>query len=216
MLDRVMRVRGAAAAMAAPAVLAVLAAGCGGGGGGSAGGAAGSGSFPGASSLPAALRGRPAPTFRLADARGGTLDTARLRGRPYAVTFLYVHCPDVCPLITQELVAALGRLGPEGRRVAVAAVSVDPAGDTPADVRAFLRAHRAPRQFAYGIGTRRSLAPVWRAWFAAPQIPGRPESSHTAAVWLVDAGGRIAAKYDGGVAIDPADLATAFRTLLRG
>ncbi len=70
MLDRVMRVRGAAAAVAALAVLAAPAAGC--GGGGSAGGAAGSGSFPGASSLPAALRGRPAPTFRLADARASS------------------------------------------------------------------------------------------------------------------------------------------------
>lgn len=188
-------------------------AGCGGGGSGSGTGSGPAG-FPGSSALPAALRGRPAPTFRLADARGGVLDTAALRGRPYAVTFLYVHCPDVCPLITQELVRALDSLGADARRVAVAAVSVDPEGDTPADVRAFLRAHRAPAQFAYGLGTRRELAPVWRAWFAAPQVPGRPESSHTATVWLVDRRGGIAAKYDGGIAIDPADLATAFRTLL--
>jgi len=203
-------------ALAILAALAVaLVAGCGGGGSGSSG-ASGTGpaGFPGSSALPAALRGRPAPTFRLADARGGVLDTAALRGRPYAVTFLYVHCPDVCPLITQELVGALDRLGADARRVAVAAVSVDPEGDTPADVRAFLRAHRAPAQFAYGLGTRRELAPVWRAWFAAPQVPGRPESSHTATVWLVDRRGRIAAKYDGGVVIDPADLAAAFRTLL--
>lgn len=211
------RTRHLLAAVLAAAVLAALP-GCGGGTGGggtSSGAGAGTAGFPGASLLPAGLRGRPAPTFRLASARGGTLDTARLRGRPYAVTFLYVHCPDVCPLIAQELVTALRRIGPAASRVAVAAVSVDPEGDTPADVRAFLRAHRAPPQFAYGIGSRRELQPVWRAWFAAPQIPGRPESAHTATVWLIDRDGRIAAKYDGGTAIDPADLASAFRTLLR-
>ncbi len=94
-------------------------------------------------------------------------------------------------------------------------MSVDPRGDTPSAVRAFLRMHRAPRQFAYGIGSSRDLAPVWRAWFAAPQIPGRPESTHTAAVWLVDRGGRLAAKYDGGAPFAPGDLTTSFRTLLR-
>lgn len=202
--------RGAALAALAVAALA----GCGGGSGSGTGAAFGPAGFPRSSALPAAFRGRPAPTFRLADARGGVVDTAALRGRPYAVTFLYVHCPDVCPLIAQELVGALDRLGADARRVAVVAVSVDPEGDTPADVRAFLRAHRAPPQFRYGLGSSRELAPVWRAWFAAPQVPGRPESSHTAAIWLVDRRGRIAAKYDGGVAIDPADIATSFRTLL--
>src|SRR5665648_208330 len=64
----------------------------------------------------------------------GAIDTARLRGRPFAVTFLYASCPDVCPLIAQEIVGALGRLGADARRVAVVAVSVDPRGDTPAAV----------------------------------------------------------------------------------
>ncbi len=205
-------VRWPGAVVVAAAVAAL--AGCGASGGSPSQPAAAG--LPGASALPAALRGRPAPRIVLADARSGAIDTARLRGRPFAVTFLYASCPDVCPLIAQEIVGALGRLGADARRVAVVAVSVDPRGDTPAAVRAFLRVHHAPPQFAYGVGSAHALAPIWRAWFAAPQIPGRPESVHTAAVWLVDRRGRLVAKYDGGTPIDPGDLAAAFRALLRG
>jgi protein SCO1/2 len=49
--------------------------------------------------LPDGVRDRQAPHFRLSDARGGVLDTRRLRGSPYVVTFLFTDCPDVCPLI---------------------------------------------------------------------------------------------------------------------
>ena len=55
------------------------------------------------SSLPHGLAGRPAPQFALADARGGVLRSATLRDRPYVVTFLYTNCPDVCPLIGDEI-----------------------------------------------------------------------------------------------------------------
>jgi protein SCO1 len=55
---------------------------------------------------------------------------------------------------------------------------------------------------------------VWRAWYAAPQIPGDPESAHTAVVWLVDARGRLAAKVSAGRAFDTDGLARDVRTLL--
>jgi cytochrome oxidase Cu insertion factor (SCO1/SenC/PrrC family) len=35
--------------------------------------------------------GKPAPRIRLPDARGGLFDSARLTGRPWALTFLYTH-----------------------------------------------------------------------------------------------------------------------------
>jgi protein SCO1/2 len=164
--------------------------------------------------LPAGLDRRAAPRIRLEDARGGTLDTAALRGRPYVVTFLYVKCPDVCPLISQDLKAALRQLGTDGRRVAVVAVSVDPRGDTRRAVRAFLRRQRLPSNFHYGIGSERELRRVWKAYYAAPQRPGRPESAHSAAVWLVDAGGRWRAHIAAGTSVDPAEVARRLRALL--
>jgi protein SCO1/2 len=161
-----------------------------------------------AGKLPSDLDGRPAPHFRLRDGRGGVIDTRALRGRPYAVTFLYTRCPDVCPAIADDLRDAL-----RGTGAAAVAVSVDPSGDTARAVREFAGAHRLPPEFHYAIGSRSRLAPVWEDYFAASQTghPGR--SAHTAAVWLVDARGRLRAMYPGGTPIDPADLRHDLRAL---
>ncbi|HEX4804642.1 MAG TPA: SCO family protein [Conexibacter sp.] len=191
-------------------------AGCGGSSGGGAATASGAGAsrFQVAQTLPGGLSGRPAPGIRLADARGGTFDTRPLAGKPYLVTFLYANCPDVCPLIGAQLRDTLGRLGADARRVGVVAVSVDPRGDTPANVQAWLRREREPAQFHYLIGSQRALAPVWRAWYAAPQIAGDPESAHTAVVWLVDARGRLVANVPAGRPFDTSGLAHDVRMLL--
>lgn len=181
---------------------------------GSSGTSASHGRFAVAEPLPPGLAGKPAPEIRLTSARGGVFDTRSLAGKPYLVTFLYVNCPDVCPLIGEELHAALQRLGPDAGRVGVVAVSVDPRHDTAQAVRVWLRQHREPAQFQYLIGSQARLAPVWKAWYAAPQIAGDPESAHTAIVWLVDGRGRLTAKVAAGAAFDPGALAQDMRSLL--
>jgi protein SCO1 len=198
--------------------VALLLAACGGAGGDStATSGGGDRRFAVAEALPPGLAGRAAPRIRLADARGGTFATRSWTraGKPYLVTFLYADCPDVCPLIGVELRDTLAQLGDDAARLGgVAAVSVDPRGDTPATVRAWLRREREPAQFHYLLGSRRQLAPVWRAWYAAPQIPGDPESAHTAIVWIVDARGRLAAKVAAGGPFDTSGLAHDVRSLL--
>lgn len=166
------------------------------------------------SRLPEELTRGQAPRIRLSDARGGTLDSRELAGRPYAVTFLYTRCPDVCPLIGQEIRVALETLGPSAE-VTVAAVSVDPRGDTPEAVRAWLERQRLPENFRYLIGSEEELRPVWDAYFAAPQTPDRPETStHTASIWLVGADGRLRTKYSAGAPVPPDDLAHDLRAML--
>jgi len=192
----------------------LLLAACGESGGGAATASGAAGHFAVAEPLPPGLAGRAAPRIRLADARGGTFDTRTLAGKPYLVTFLYANCPDVCPLIGAQLRETLARLGDDARRVGVVAVSVDPRGDTPATVRAWLRRQREPAEFRYLIGSEAQLRPVWSAWYASPQIPGDPESAHTAIVWLVDARGRLAAKVSAGQPFDTAGLARDVRSLL--
>ena len=164
--------------------------------------------------LPGGVRGAKAFEFELADARGGRTGTADLAGRPYALTFLYTECPDVCPLIGAELRRALESLGARAQDVAALAVSVDPEGDTPAAVRDWLDRHRLPRNFHYLVGSESELKPVWDAYYAAPQIPGRPDSTHTASIWLIDGRGRIRTKFSAGVAVRPEDIAHDFEVLL--
>jgi protein SCO1 len=157
--------------------------------------------------LPADLAGVPAPGFEHADARGGEIGTADMAGKPYVVTFLFTDCPDVCPLIGQELREALELLGPRGDDVAVLAVSVDPEGDTPEAVRSWLDAHELPPNFHYLVGSAAELTPTWEAYFAAPQPSGAAESTHTASIWLVDSDGRLRTKFSGGAPVPPPDIA---------
>src|SRR5438046_8938026 len=97
---------------------------------------------------------RRAPGIALHDAWGRPVSLAAQRGKYVLVTFLYVHCPDVCPLIAQNLNAALRRLGPRRDRVRVLAVSVDPSGDTPAAVQHCVAERGLLAQFRYLIGAR--------------------------------------------------------------
>jgi protein SCO1/2 len=205
------------AVLSGSVALGIVAARATSGGGTTAGAPEATAHAPGlrAGPLPPALDGAPAPAIRLHDGRGGTVDTRAWRGRPYLVTFLYTRCPDVCPAIAQDIGAAFRRLGGAAARASAVAVSVDPRGDTPAAVRAFAARHRLPPQVAYAIGTRPQLAPVWKAWSAAPQVTGRPETSaHTAVMWLVDARGRYRGLYPAGIPVNPGEVAHDLRALL--
>ena len=118
------------------------------------------------------------------------------RGRYVLVTFLYVHCPDVCPLIAQNLNAALRQLGSARRRVRVLAVSVDPRGDTRAAVRRYIAARGLLPQFRYLIGTKAELTKAWAAWhvIAVRQTPEVVD--HVAYTALVDPTGKQRVLYD--------------------
>jgi protein SCO1/2 len=175
----------------------------------------GAGEFPGATAYP--VDDAPAPRMRLEDAASGKLlDTADLKGKPYMVTFLYTHCPTVCPLIGAELQQALSELGPDAKRVAVVALSVDPRGDTLSSVRSWLGVHHEPPSFHYLIGGEGRLRPYWNAWHVGPQIPGDPDSSHSAVIYLVTKQGTIAGILAAGSQLSSADLAHDFRAMLKG
>jgi protein SCO1 len=157
----------------------------------------------------------PAPQMHLEDAASGKpFSTSSLDGRPYMVTFLYTHCPDVCPLIGSELQAALRELGRQAKQTDVVALSVDPRGDTRSAVLAWLKVHHEPANFHYLIGSEAELQPYWNAWHVGPQIAGDPDSSHTAAIYLIDRKAMIRGIVDVGTQVPSSDLATDFRTLI--
>jgi protein SCO1 len=166
--------------------------------------------------LPDGIDKSPAADFRLQDARGGMFGTDDVAGKPYVVTFLYVNCDDVCPVIAQELRLALERLGRRADDVAVLGVSADPKGDTAEAVRLWLDRHRLPDNFHYLIGSRAELKPVWDAYYAAPQSDTYAErGDHSASIWMVDAEDRLRTKYSAGAPVPPGDVAHDFMVLLR-
>ena len=151
-----------------------------------------------ASASPPKLRGTPLspplkpPSFALRDQAGHLVRLSDYRGDWVVVTFLYTHCPDVCPLIATQLNLALRQLGND---VHVLAISVDPKRDTRAAVRAFIRAHRLVPRFRYLTGTAKQLAPVWSGFHVAA-TPGGAIVSHSAYELLVDPRGAERVLYD--------------------
>ena len=141
-----------------------------------------------------------APPIALHAANGTPVTLAAQRGRYVLVTFIYTHCPDVCPLITKNLNAALRVIGPSARKqVRVLAVSVDPAGDTPEAVKAYAREKHLFPQFRYLIGTRPELRRVWKAWHVLA-VETKPDLvDHVAYTALIDTEGKERVLYTSSV-----------------
>jgi protein SCO1/2 len=161
------------------------------------------GGFLGTLALPA----RQAPAIDLRDYLGRRVTLAQYRGRAVLVTFLYTHCPDVCPLIASNLGVALDLLGARARQAQVIAVSVDPHGDTPAAVARFLRAHGMVGRMQYLIGSGSELARTWSAWSVGSRREvGHPELvDHSALVYGVSASGRLTTLYP--ATFEPSEIA---------
>jgi protein SCO1 len=145
----------------------------------------------------------------------GVAVSAPTPGRPALVTFLFTECPDICPFIAATIRQALERAGGDADAVDIVAVSVDPEGDTPASVRAFLTKHGLRGRMDYIVGTRAQLTPLWRAWMVAAQPDGSDVSAHSARIVLVDRRGRQAGSYAAGIPVPIADLAEDLVSLSR-
>jgi len=161
--------------------------------------------------------------FHLKDADGRVVSLSGFRGKAVALTFLYTHCPDVCPLIADNMRVTSQRLGSLTGRVAFVAISVDPRGDTPAALREFLRAHRVEGLLTYLHGSFAELRPVWAHYYvgsdaaevnpeaARASTPTPQQVGHTAIVYVIDPKGDVRAFLPGN--FDPKDLETDLRLL---
>jgi protein SCO1 len=134
------------------------------------------------------------------------------RGRYVLVTFLYTHCPDVCPLIASNLNGAVRALGAQGKNVRVLAISVDPKGDTPAAVRAYVKRMGLVPQFRYLIGSPAELKRAWAAWHVLSVRQSAGVIDHIAYTALVDPTGKERVLY--GSAVHARDVVHDLRVLM--
>jgi protein SCO1 len=148
-----------------------------------------------------------APPISLRNYLGKPVTLAQYRGKAVLVTFLYVHCPDVCPAIASALRVARQELGPERSKVQIVAVSVDPHGDRPSSVARFLAQRRMAGQMQYLVGSAGQLAPVWKRWnVGSQQDSSNPEFvAHSALVYGVSGSGKLMTIYPAN--FKPADIA---------
>lgn len=153
---------------------------------------------------------QPAPDFTLTDQRGQSIALSSLRGKAIALTFIYTHCTDVCPLIAAKLHAAYQSLSPsEQQNVAMLAVTVDPARDNEAALEKWSEQHSLASTANWHAltGDPATLAQVWKDYYIdasgilaedATPIPGLPATpqttntgvpAHTDAIYIIDKDG---------------------------
>jgi protein SCO1 len=177
--------------------LAILAlgaiAGCGGSSQSQATAAGGESHFAGAEASPP----QPEAPLRLDNYFGEPVNIKQFKGKAVLVTFIYTHCPDVCPLIVSHIRTALALLGPKAKDVQVVAVSTDPRGDNRKTVAAFLRERGMTGRMQYLIGTRAELGRVWKGWnvVAKPAKAGRDLVEHSALIYGIAADGKVTTLY---------------------
>ena len=145
---------------------------------------------------------KPAPEFNLIDQRGAPVSTKSLLGKVWVGSFLFTHCPDVCPRTLQRLKGVQGWLEekrpdllPNFRFVGI---SLDAKGDTAPRVETFLKAqgHKS-KQWDY-LMAKTSLHPLMRDGFllGVREGTGGLAAAHADRVVLVGKGGNIRGYYD--------------------
>ncbi len=154
-----------------------------------------------------ALPAQQAPPIHLRNYLGQPVTLSEYRGKAVLVTFLYANCPTVCPLIASNLRVALNMLGRRASEVQVIAVSVDPRGDTPANVARFVSEHGMAGRMQYLIGSAAELAPSWAAWHVgSTREVGQPDLvAHSALVYGISASGTLTTIYP--ATFEPSEIA---------
>lgn len=136
------------------------------------------------------------PHFDLVDHQGARVTHDDFAGRPMIVFFGYVGCEAICSVAIPRIVDALALAGPSAAAVVPIVITVDPAHDTPAAMRAGLA--RYGDRLVGLTGSEAALAEA-RAAFqveveeVAAMPDGRPIYAHGSFAYLIGADGRVRA-----------------------
>ena len=153
------------------------------------------GPSPVASSGEAAVGG----PFHLVDETGRPVDQHVLDGMWSAVFFGYTNCPDTCPATLQALNAAARQLGAARKGFQVIFISVDPARDTPAQMKLYDTSQGYPAGGLLGLtGTPAQVASTAAAYHAFYKAGTGPDYAvqHSAAIYLMNPQGRFVKPLD--------------------
>jgi protein SCO1/2 len=132
--------------------------------------------------------------FQLIDQDGKPRDQSVLNGKWSTVFFGYTYCPDVCPTTLQVLSQAKAKLGDKAKDLQVVFVSIDPARDTPAQMKTYLSTAAFPHPSIGLTGTDAQVAAAAKAYkvYYAKQGTGEGYSmAHSSIVYLMNPKGQF-------------------------
>ena len=130
----------------------------------------------------------------LTDHTGKPRTLADFKGKVVAVFFGYTRCPDVCPTTLAEMKLVKERLGPDGDRLQVLFVTIDPERDTPELLAKYVPAFDPSFLGLYGNAEATTkTAKEFKVFYqkVSGSSPDNYSMDHTAATFIYDPQGRL-------------------------
>ena len=121
------------------------------------------------------------------------MDQRLLNGKWSVVFFGYTFCPDFCPTTLTTLAQAIDQMGPKASDVQVVFVTIDPARDTPAQLKMYLSSQVFPRNAIGLTGTPAQVAQAAKGYMVYYQKDGTGSNytmDHSTAIYLMDPRGQ--------------------------
>jgi protein SCO1/2 len=143
--------------------------------------------------VPTLQPGDAIPPIPLIDQSGRAFSLAQLRGEAVVLTFIYTRCADprMCPLASSKFAQLQARIGRDPIRLVE--ITLDPAFDTPAVLRAYGRAFAAqPQHWTLATGAPASIEDLSERLDIATQWTRPGTLAHTESAIVIDRDGRIA------------------------
>lgn len=133
--------------------------------------------------------------FRLTHASGEPYSLSDSRGKAVVLSFGYTFCPDICPTTLATVATALTALGADAKRVDAFFITLDPARDTPAKLRAYTAYFH--RRLSGLTGTPHDITAVAQRYGVQANIVRSTATDdhytldHTASLYVIDTQGAL-------------------------
>ncbi len=133
--------------------------------------------------------------FQLVDTNGATVDQSVLKGKWSVVFFGFTHCPDICPTTMFELGQVEPLLGARADDFQAVLISVDPARDTVAQMKAYIANPAFPKRVIGLTGSAAQVdaaAKAYRVYYKKSGDGPDYNVDHAAYSYLMNPKGRFA------------------------
>lgn len=134
-----------------------------------------------------------APDVKLVDHTGGVFTSESLKGRVWAVNFIFTTCKSMCPIFTRQM-SYIDHLFHKDKDFRLMSISVDPKNDTPDRLKLYMRAKKInPDRWHFLTGDWSYIRNLMVDGFRL-EAPDDPVF-HTDKVVLVNQEGKIVGQY---------------------
>ncbi|QTN32782.1 SCO family protein [Akkermansiaceae bacterium] len=145
---------------------------------------------------------------------GKQMSLADLKGRPVLITMGYATCKFACPRLASDLIAIEKQLSAdELEKLAVVFVSIDPARDSPAQIKAFFDEYKVSQTRWHGLrGDADSILELSVALGIRYRKTTETDFAHSNIIALLSPTGEILHRQEG-LGADPAATLAAIRKI---